>query len=66
MFTPWHIYTQLETFYNGLIPYSRNILDASIGGSHLSKSYEEGCSLIESITTNTYQWPANRATANSA
>lgn len=52
---------QLETFYNGLIPSSRNMLDASSGGALLSKSYEEGYKLIESITANTYQWPVTRA-----
>lgn len=52
---------QLETFYNGLVPLSRNMLDASSGGDFLSKSYEEGCNLIESITNNTYQCPITRA-----
>lgn len=36
---------QLETFYNGLVPSSRNMLDASSGGDFLSKSYEEGYKL---------------------
>ncbi|MCI74539.1 hypothetical protein A2U01_0095803, partial [Trifolium medium] len=31
------------------------------GGALLSKSYTEGFALIESITTNTYQWPTARA-----
>ncbi|KAK2450136.1 hypothetical protein QL285_009271 [Trifolium repens] len=52
---------QLETFYNGLTPSSRNMLDASSGGALLSKSYTEGFDLIESITANTYQWPTIRA-----
>ncbi|MCI48499.1 hypothetical protein A2U01_0069742, partial [Trifolium medium] len=47
---------QLETFYNGLTPSSRNMLDASSGGALLSKSYTDGFALIESITANTYQW----------
>ncbi|XP_058725983.1 uncharacterized protein LOC131597295 [Vicia villosa] len=38
---------QLETFYNRLVPSSRNMLDASSGGALLSKSYEEGYRLIE-------------------
>lgn len=46
---------QLESFYNGLVSSSRNMLDASYGGGLLSKSYEEGYKLIENITTNTYQ-----------
>lgn len=46
---------QLETFYNELVPSSRNMLDASSGGDFLSMYYEEGYKLIESSTTNTYQ-----------
>ncbi|XP_050878277.1 uncharacterized protein LOC127082090 [Lathyrus oleraceus] len=56
---------QLETFYNGLVPSSRNMLDASSGGALLSKSYEEGYKLIESITTNTYQCTVIRKYVNS-
>ncbi|XP_058753187.1 uncharacterized protein LOC131626388 [Vicia villosa] len=41
-----------------------NKLDASSGGAILSKSYEEGYRLIESITTNSYQWPVTRANAS--
>lgn len=51
---------QLETFYNGLVPLSRNMLDASSGGTLLSKSYEEGYKLIDSITANTYNWSVSR------
>lgn len=35
------IYIQLETFYNGLVPPSRNMLDASSVGAMLSKSYKK-------------------------
>lgn len=55
---------QLDTFYNGLVSSSRNMLDASSGGSLLSKSYEDGYRLIKSITSNTHQWPITRATVN--
>ncbi|CAL5191263.1 unnamed protein product [Lathyrus oleraceus] len=41
------------------------MLDASSGGALLSKSYEKGYKLIESITVNTYQWHATRVSANS-
>lgn len=37
------------------------MLDASSGGALLPKSYKDGYKLIESITTNTYQWPVTRA-----
>lgn len=45
---------QLETFYNELVPSSKNMLDASSSGALWSKSYEDGYKLIESITVNTY------------
>ncbi|KAI5384334.1 hypothetical protein KIW84_071373 [Lathyrus oleraceus] len=51
---------KLQTFYNGLVPSSRNMLDASSDGALLSQSYEEGYKLIERITTNTYQWMVSR------
>lgn len=51
----------LETFYNGMVPSSRNMLDSFSGGALLSKYYEEGYKLIESIKINTYQWPVTRA-----
>ncbi|XP_058741085.1 uncharacterized protein LOC131613431 [Vicia villosa] len=60
------ICVQLETLYNGLVPFSTNMIDASSEGALLSKSYEEGYQLIESITTNTYQWPVTRANASTA
>ncbi|KAI5429921.1 hypothetical protein KIW84_034486 [Lathyrus oleraceus] len=53
----------LETFYNGLVPSSRNMLDTSSGGALLSKSYQEAYSLIESIITKTYQWPVTKVVA---
>lgn len=37
------------------------MLDVSSSGALFFKSYEEGYNLIESITTNTYQWPVTRA-----
>lgn len=46
---------QVETFYNGIVPLSRNMLDTSSGGAMLSKSYQEGYDLIESISAITYQ-----------
>lgn len=50
------ICTQLETFYNVLVPFSRNMLYASSGGTLFSRSYKKGYKLIESITRNTYKW----------
>ena len=39
----------METFYNGLLPPTRLMLDASAGGALLNKSYAEAYDLIESI-----------------
>ncbi|KAL5544977.1 hypothetical protein UlMin_008761 [Ulmus minor] len=36
------------------------MLDASAGGALLNKSYAEAYDLIESIATNSYQWPTSR------
>lgn len=36
------------------------MFDASSGEALLSKSYEDSYKLIESITTNTYQWSVTR------
>ncbi|XP_058733004.1 uncharacterized protein LOC131604588 [Vicia villosa] len=54
----------IEVFKLELVPSSRNMLDAYSEGELLSKSYEEGYRMIESITTNTYQWPTTRANGN--
>ncbi|KAL5561694.1 hypothetical protein UlMin_031441 [Ulmus minor] len=51
---------QMETFYNGLLPPTRLMLDASAGGVLLNKSYAEAYELIESIAANSYQWPTSR------
>ncbi|KAL5539546.1 hypothetical protein UlMin_045339 [Ulmus minor] len=50
----------METFYNGLLPPTRLMLDASAGGALLNKSYAEAYDLIESIAANSYQWPTSR------
>lgn len=36
------------------------MLDASVGGALLNKSYNEAYELIESIAANSYQWPTSR------
>ena len=50
----------METFYNGLLPPMRLMLDAFAGGALLNKSYVEVYELIESIVANSYQWPTPR------
>lgn len=56
---PYHgipICTQLETFYNGVVPSSRNMLDVTSSSTLLSKYFQEGYDFVESITAKTYQW----------
>ncbi|KAH9780391.1 hypothetical protein KPL71_008059 [Citrus sinensis] len=54
---------QLETFYNGLNPSTRLIVDASTNGALLSKSYTEAYEILERIANNNYQWPSARQPA---
>ena len=54
------IFIQMETFYIGLLPPTRLMLDASIRGALLNKSYAEAYELIENIAANSYQWPTAR------
>ena len=54
---------QLETFYNGLNPSTRLMVDASANGALLSKSYTEGYEILERIANNKYRWPSARQPA---
>ncbi|KAH9725430.1 hypothetical protein KPL70_007875 [Citrus sinensis] len=51
---------QLETFYNGLNPSTRLMVDALANGALLSKSYTEAYEILERIANNNYQWPSAR------
>ncbi|XP_024033511.1 uncharacterized protein LOC112095639 [Citrus clementina] len=51
---------QLETFYNGLNPSTRLMVDASANGAPLSKSYTEAYEILERIANNNYQWLSAR------
>jgi len=50
----------MKTFYNGLIPSTRLMLDVSSGGALLRKSYQECYDLVESITANSHPWVTER------
>ena len=50
---------QFETFYNGLNAYTRLMVDASVNGAILSKSYNEAFEITRRIISNNYQWPTN-------
>ncbi|KAL1818270.1 hypothetical protein ACET3Z_013139 [Daucus carota] len=53
---------QINSFYNGLGPQSRPMLDAASGGALWAKSYEEAYDLIEMMAANEYQNPTQRLT----
>jgi len=48
-------------FYSGLKPQTKMILDASAGGTMMSKSLEEAIVIIDSIATSDYQSHHDRA-----
>ena len=48
------IVAQLHIFYSGLRPQTKMILDASTGGTLMSKIPEEAIVIIDSIATNDY------------
>ncbi|KAH9792490.1 hypothetical protein KPL71_004147 [Citrus sinensis] len=54
---------QLETFYNGLNPSTRLMMDASANRALLSKAYTEAYEILERIDNNNYQWPSARQPA---
>ena len=45
---------QLETFYNGLNPSTRLMVDALTNGALLSKSYNKAYEILERIANNNY------------
>ena len=53
---------QVQTFYNGLQPTTRTMIDAAAGGTLMKKSLEEAYELVEEMATNNYQWTADRVT----
>ncbi|KAH9678667.1 hypothetical protein KPL71_025809 [Citrus sinensis] len=57
------LFLELETFYNGLKPSTRLMVDASANGAFLSKSYNEAYEILEMIANNNYQCPSTRQAA---
>ena len=52
---------QLHIFYNGLKPQTKMVLDASAGGTMMSKSPKEAIVIIDSIAASDYQSHHDRA-----
>ncbi|KAA3484040.1 hypothetical protein EPI10_006152 [Gossypium australe] len=47
----------MEMFYNGLNGHIRMVVDASVNGTLLGKSYNEAYEILERIANNDYQYP---------
>ncbi|KAI3672920.1 hypothetical protein L6452_39022 [Arctium lappa] len=54
-------YIQLETFYNGLNPMAKQMLDATSGGAFTANTYNDGYEILEKISTNNGHWADPRA-----
>ncbi|GKV23867.1 hypothetical protein SLEP1_g33550 [Rubroshorea leprosula] len=56
------VWLQVQTFYNGMTPPNRSIIDAAAGGNLMNKTKEDGYKLLDEMTSNSYQWTNHRAT----
>ena len=54
---------QIQMFYNGLNGQTRTIVDATSGGTLMSKTVKGATSLSEEMALNNYQWPTERTMA---
>ena len=45
---------QVQTFYNGLIPQTKTVIDVAIGGALMGKTTDHAYDLIEVMTSNNY------------
>ncbi|KAJ9551743.1 hypothetical protein OSB04_015788 [Centaurea solstitialis] len=52
---------QLETFYNGLTPTAKGMIDATTGGAFTGITYNEGFKILEKISNNNGHWADPRA-----
>ena len=50
------VWLQVQTFYNGLSPTNRSMIDAAAGGTINQKMEEEAFDLIDEMASNSYQW----------
>ncbi|KAG8483835.1 hypothetical protein CXB51_023321 [Gossypium anomalum] len=54
------LWLQVQTFYNGVNPSTRQIIDAAAGGTINNKTPEEAYEFIEEMSLNNYQWQVMR------
>ncbi|KAG8488363.1 hypothetical protein CXB51_016383 [Gossypium anomalum] len=59
--SPWvTLWLQVQTFYNGVNPSTRQHMDAAAGGTLNNKTLEEAYEFIEEMSLNNYQWQVMR------
>ncbi|KAF7803082.1 uncharacterized protein G2W53_042193 [Senna tora] len=51
---------QVQTFYNGLSSEIRTSIDAAAGGALMSKPVDAAYTLLETMSSNNYQWHSDR------
>ncbi|KAF5449711.1 hypothetical protein F2P56_030128 [Juglans regia] len=56
------VWIQVQTFYNGLQPTIRTMIDAEVRGTLMKKSLEDAYELVKEMVTNNYQWLVDRVT----
>ncbi|KAG8496231.1 hypothetical protein CXB51_009109 [Gossypium anomalum] len=54
------LWLQVQTFYNGVNPSTRQIIDVAAGGTINNKIPEEAYEFIEEMSLNNYQWQVMR------
>ncbi|KAK5793055.1 hypothetical protein PVK06_034191 [Gossypium arboreum] len=54
------LWLQVQTFYNGVNPSTRQMIDAAAGGTINNKTPEEAYEFIEEMSLNNYQWQVMR------
>ncbi|KAG8486469.1 hypothetical protein CXB51_019760 [Gossypium anomalum] len=54
------LWLQVQTFYNGVNPSTRQLIDAAAGGTLNNKTLEEAYEFIEEMSLNNYQWQVMR------
>ncbi|KAG8474500.1 hypothetical protein CXB51_031170 [Gossypium anomalum] len=54
------LWLQVQTFYNGVNPSTRQMIDAATGGTINNKTPEEAYEFIEEMSLNNYEWQVMR------
>ncbi|KAG8493192.1 hypothetical protein CXB51_010616 [Gossypium anomalum] len=55
------LWLQVQTFYNGVNPSTRQLIDAATGRTLNNKTPEEAYEFIEEMSLNNYQWQVMRS-----